>query len=164
MAPIRVVAPLAESEYISVERAARILHIGIASVYRLRSRCDEYGRPFIEMLDYGHGMHKRIAYDSVVRFCDRLRECYAIRDRRPPLGPNLSRWRDSDLLPFPIDDTIGLREATDCLGYLSLSPVLKLVEEGRFEAYRLLPDPGCPWRISRSDFARWLETRRGTVH
>jgi hypothetical protein len=51
-------------------------------------------------------------------------------------------------------------EALSCLGYDSKNVVFHLCEEGAFWAYQILPEPGSPWRISRSDFRRWLETCR----
>jgi hypothetical protein len=87
----------------------------------------------------------RISYNSIVEFCDSLRVHYAIRDRRHKLTPG-RRWPDAELLPFPISDTVTVKEVMTGL-HLSKRSALHLLEEGAFEAYRLTPD--AVWRVSK---------------
>ena len=68
------------------------------------------------------------------------------------------RHRDEDLLPFPLCNTIGFRDVQRALGFSSISPVLKILNEALFERYRL--HPAGPWRISMTSFAAWLERTR----
>lgn len=148
--------PFAEKEWITVDRAENILGVETGVIYRLRELRDEEDNPYLRVVDYGHGNRKRVLYSSVVRYCDYLRVRYAIRDRRPPLDNPIFRHRDEDLLPFPLSDTIDVRAALAYTAYDSPSSIHKLIEEGAFEAYRVLPLRGSPWRISRSSFGAWL--------
>jgi hypothetical protein len=156
----QILLPFAEKEWISMDRTARILGINVASAYRLRSMRDAHGRPLLDVIDYGAGRRQRVLYASVVRYCDSLRDLYCIPDRRPRLAGSLFRHRDEDLLPFPLSDTIDVTRALACVGYESEEGVYGLIEEGAFEAYRILPVAGSPWRISRSSFAAWLDRTR----
>ena len=156
----QILLPFAEKEWISVDRSCSILGIGFTTLYRLRKLRDEQDKPLIDVIDYGSGRRQRVLYASIVRFCDRLREKYAIPDQRPPLPNEIFRHRDEHLLPFPLSDTISAKDALSCLGYDSLDPVWNFCEEGAFHSYQILPEPGSPWRISRADFSRWLDSRR----
>lgn len=149
--------PFAEKEWIDVARAARILGIGVTTLYRLRECRNEQGRPFIEGIDCGHGRRQRVKYSSVVAYCDYLRQRYSIPDRRPPLDHPIFRHRDEDLLPFPLVDTMGIQHALRYTPWSAEDALYHLIEEGAFWAYRILPS--APWRISRNDFARWLDER-----
>lgn len=153
----QILLPFAEKEWISVERTMAILSVPISTLYRIRAAHDAQGRPFIDVADWGVGRRKRVLYASVVRYCDYLRQRYGIPDRRPPLANAIFRHRDEDLLPFPIRDTIGVRQAMALLGYETRRPISLLAEEGKFEAYRLLEIEGSPWRISRSSIGAWME-------
>lgn len=148
--------PFAEKEWITVDRAERILGVDTGVIYRLRELRDQQGQPYLSVVDYGRGNRKRVLYSSVVRYCDYLRRRYAIRDRRPPLDHPIFRHRDEDLLPFPLSDTIDTRAALAYTAYDSTFSIHKRIEEGAFEAYQILPLRGSPWRISRSSFARWI--------
>jgi hypothetical protein len=101
----------------------------------------------------------QVHYQSLVDFCDRLREQYKIADRRPALpAPNL-RHRDEDLLPFPLRDSIPPQIAMDMLGFFrKRNPPLHLIEEGHFDAYRLFPEDR--WRISRSSLEAFIDRSR----
>jgi hypothetical protein len=65
------------------------------------------------------------------------------------------RHRDEDLLPFPLRDTIPMAPVLEALGYYDNGPVVNLIEEGRFDAYKLPND--YRWRISHSSFQRFLQ-------
>jgi excisionase family DNA binding protein len=149
----QILLPFAEKEYVDVRRAGRILGIGPRDVLYLY----EWG--LIEVIDYAKGKRKRVRYQSIVDLCDRLREKYSVRDRRPPLPSPIFRHRDEDLLPFPLADTAGVPEVTEVLGYGSAHPIYMMIEEGRFEAYRL--SQRSPWRISRSSVAEYLKGVHG---
>lgn len=65
------------------------------------------------------------------------------------------RHRDEDILPFPLSDTIYSAEVLSALGYEDRRPLVNLIEEGRFDGYRLSAE--YMWRISRSSFLRFLK-------
>jgi len=114
------------------------------------------------LVDFRKRAHKRVSYQSIVEHCNRLREEYAIRDRRPRLVRGQLRYRDEEILPFPSRDTIPAIEAAPMLGYLAKWSVWKLCEEGRFEAYRL--HPCSAWRISRSSLQAYLSEIKKGIH
>jgi hypothetical protein len=65
------------------------------------------------------------------------------------------RHRDEDLLPFPLSDTLSLKETKAILGYESESSVIALIRDSYFDAYQIAP---CSeWRISASSLARFIE-------
>jgi len=146
----QLLLPFPEREYVDMKRAMKILGISHSAVRNL------FLEEKIAIVDYRKGSRKRVKYSSIVEFCDRLRTEHAIRDRRPALDSPHFRHRDEDLLPFPLSDTIGIKEVQDVLGYSTPTPIYKMVEEGRFEAYKL----GMGWRFSRSSFAAYLERVR----
>lgn len=153
----QILLPFAEKEYVDLRRAQSILGIDHKTVYRLRQAKFPDGGPLLEVVDYGHGCRQRVLYAGIVRYCDWLRGRYAIADRRPRLeNPDIFRHRDEDLLPFPLLDTIGIREALLATPYESTTALKQRCEEGAFESYRLIEEGSSPWRISRSSFARWI--------
>jgi len=150
------VLPFAEKEYVDMTRAANILGASWQTVMRLAQSGT------IDMIEYRYRGWKKVRYQSIVDFCDSLRRHYAIPDRRPVLSAPYLRHRDCDLLPFPLRDTMGFEEAKQALGVTSDRVLPLLIEEGRFEAYRLVI--GAPWRISRPSFLEYLETmHRGPI-
>ena len=151
----QMLLPFAEREYVDVRRCARILGVTCTTVYRIAEKIDFDGTPLLTVLEYRTGAHKRILYSSIVRFCDKLRARHMIKDRRPPLDNPLLRNKDEDLLPFPLADTICAKEALDALGYANITSLTALIEEGAFEAYKLIN--GREWRISRSSFSAYLK-------
>jgi hypothetical protein len=149
-----IIVPFAEKECISVRRAARILGVSVFTVERLTKLKNPQGRPLLALASYRRYAHKRVLYSSLVNFCCELRARYGIEDRWPPLASPLFRHREEDLLPFPLTDTISSAEALAALGYVNLRCLTDLIEEGKFDAYRLTPEG--TWRISRSSFATFL--------
>lgn len=143
----QILLPFAEKEYVDMARTCRILGLSWTTVYRLAQS------GLIDLIEYRARGWKRIRYQSVVEFCNRLRVSHAIADRRPPLAPHM-RHKDEDLLPFPLADTMSAAEALKVLGFERLPTLVKIMEEGHFEAYQVVP--GAPWRISRSSFAAYL--------
>lgn len=141
-----------EKNYVDMKRACRILDASWTAIYRLA----ESG--YLQLIDYRARGWKRVRYQSIVDHCDQLRRQYAIPDRRPPLSSPVLRHRDEDLLPFPARQTIGFREIQQALGFSSIAPVLKILEEGPFECYRL--HPAAPWRIYAPSFLEYLERCR----
>lgn len=145
----QLLLPFAEREYIDVRRAAKILGIGYATVL------DLYSAGRIEMIDYARRKRKRVRYASIVELCDNLRVEYGIADRRPALNSAIFRHRDEDLLPFPLSDTISMKDVMPILGYESYVPVLRMIEQGFFEAYKIFGNS--PWRISKSSLAVYID-------
>jgi Helix-turn-helix domain len=145
----QLLLPFSEKDYVDVRRAADILGLSTRAIFEL------YEAGQIEMIDYAKRKWKRVRYQSIVDFCDKLRQKYAIPDRRPPLSNPMFRHRDADILPFPLEDTINVEQTMQILGYISEPPVYNMITEGRFEAYHFLPNS--PWRISRSSLANYLE-------
>lgn len=136
-----------EKEYIDMARTTRILGLSTTTGYRLA----ELG--LIDLIEYRARGWKRVRYQSVVEFCNRMRVSYAISDRRPPLAAHM-RHKDEDLLPFPLSDTIDAKQALSALGFRKLPPLVKLIKEGHIEAYQVVP--GSPWRICRSSFTSFV--------
>jgi hypothetical protein len=97
-----------------------------------------------------------VEYQSVVDLCNGLRVRYGIRDRRDAKRHN-GRWRDEDLLPFPLRDTITVEAVAAALGRSKYS-VIKLVESGVFDAYRLPSFRN--WRISQTSFHHYVQQLR----
>lgn len=149
----QILLPFAEKEYIDVPRARRILGVSTVTVLNL------YQAGKIEIIDYAKCKRKRVRYQSIVDFCDELRERYGIKDRRPPLSHPMFRHADTDLLPFPLADTINVERAAQILGYETAAPVISLVLDYRFDAYHFLPNS--PWRISLSSLAAYLKVVYG---
>jgi hypothetical protein len=153
----QLLLPFAEREYVDMRRCARIFGASNTAVYRMAATLGFDGKPLISMVEYRRGAHRRILYSSIVRYCDHLRERYRIADRRPPKNPML-RHRDEDLLPFPLTDTVYSPEALAALGYQQVASLVPLIEEGRFDAYKLVS--GKEWRISRSSLIAYIESLR----
>lgn len=149
-----LIPPFSDRAYVNVGRVTKILGVGISTVYRLSDHKDKGGRELLTLVEYRSGAWKRILYSSVVRFCDALLTRYGIEDRRPKPNSPIFRRRDEDLLPFPLSDTIGSLEVLEALGYADRRPMVNLIEEGRFDAYQLVPESA--WRISRKSFAAFL--------
>lgn len=129
-----------------MKRAMRILGLSHSAVRSL------FLHEKIAIIDYRKQSRKRVRYSSIVDLCDRLRREYGIKDRRPKLDSPHFRHRDEDLLPFPLSDTIYIKEVQEILGYASRTPIYKMIEEGRFEAYKL-----AAWRFSRASLAAYLD-------
>ena len=155
--------PLAEREYVSMRRAMSILGVSEATLSRL------VADGAVQWFNLGKATWKRVRYQSLIEFCDQLRQQHKIESRRPPLGAPYLRYRDEDLLPFPLSDTIPSDQACAALGYIKTPSVVLLIEEGRFDAYQL--GERSPWRISRSSLLGFINrsrsaqtNRRGGVH
>ncbi len=150
----QTIPPIPEKEYIDVPRTCRILGVTEATVRRLAES------KLIDLVEYRARSWKKVRYQSVVDFCDVLRERYAIPNRRPTLSAPYLRQRDEDLLPFPLRTTMLAPEAQMILACGNRT-LLKLLEEGRFECYQLVPS--APWRISRPSFADYVKAVRNGV-
>ena len=150
-----VLLPLAEKDYVNVSRTAHILGVSVSTVYRMAETQDRRGRGLLTLVGYRRQARKRVLYSSIVRFCDSLRAKYGIEDRRPKLDGPMFRYHDEYLLPFPLTETIFSAEVLAALGYEDVRALIHLIEEGKFEAYQLVP--WSAWRISRSSFANFLK-------
>ena len=104
----------AEKEYVDVRRTARIFGVALSAVYRMMQKGYRDGRPAIKLVSYRHQARKRVLYSSIVAFCDFLRAEYAIEDRRPKLAHTGLRYRDEDLLPFPLTEHDLLGRGAEC--------------------------------------------------
>jgi hypothetical protein len=156
----QMILPFAEREYVDVRRCGHILGVSIGTVYRLAGMKDRGGRELLFLVSYRHNARKRVLYSSIVHFCDYLRTKYGVTDRRPVLSNPIFRHRDEDLLPFPLSDTIYSEEALIALGYEDRRPLVRLIQEGKFEAYQIVPRGSSAWRISRSSFGAFLAATR----
>jgi excisionase family DNA binding protein len=152
--------PFPDEKTIDMARCCSILHVTPHVVRRLSVTRLISGLPETCLRAYNtmRCAPLRIDYDSLVRFLSAIREKHSILDRRTP--PIWGRYRDDDLLPFPWSDTIMVEEAADALS-VHRSKVLLRIESGKFEAYQLAPVS--PWRISRSSFAKYIESFRSAV-
>jgi hypothetical protein len=156
--PSESVSAFAEKEDVDVGRATRIFGVGRSTIYRMAQPNYRAGQSAIKLVAYHHRMKKRVLYSSIVAFCNFLRAEYGIEDRRPKLDHPMFRYRDEDLLPFPLSDTIYSAEVLAALGYSDHRPMVHLIEEGHFEAYQLNREG--PWRISRTSFKHFLDKTR----
>lgn len=136
-----VLLPVPERLLIDVQRTQRILGTSHSNVLTL------IRRKAIAAFQMAGGGRWHIEYDSVLEFCDGLRTRFLICDRRP-VRRGL-RWRDEELLPFPMRDTVRLEDAMQLLN-LGYRATTALIEQGGFEAYQLSSlSESAPWRISR---------------
>lgn len=135
-------------EGIESERACRILGVG----YRTLMRLAKSG--LIEWFDSKKLSWKRVRYYSIVDFCDRLRVEHKIADRRPVLSLPYEHHRDENLLPFPLLDTVSGVEALAALGYAKTDSLVRLIKDGCFDAYQLIPQSS--WRVSCSSLRAYL--------
>jgi hypothetical protein len=143
---------VSENEYVNMPRACRILGASWTVIDRM------IGLGVLEQIDPGPRRWKNLVYQSIVDHCDGLRKKYVIPDRRPPLSSPRMRYKDEDLLPFPLCNTIRFHDVQRALGFSSISPVLKILNQGLFECYRL--HPAGLWRISITSFVAYLEKTR----
>lgn len=152
---LQIPLPFAAKEYIDRPRACRILGVSVRTLERLGVS------GYIGYVTLGKQTRKRVHYQSLVDFCNRLREHHRIPDRRPDLSAPYLRHRDEDLLPFPLTDTICAEDACELLGFRRLDPVVRLIEEGKFEAYQLTEQGR--WRISRNSLYAFMRDVRRPV-
>jgi len=145
---------------VSVQRTGQIIGVSDSTIYRLAGERGRGGRELLTVVSYRRHARVRVLYSSIVRFCDGLRVKYGIPDRRPTLDAPWFRHKDLDLLPFPLSDTMDSAEAIAALGYADIRPLTCLIEEGRFEAYKLMEANRCGWRISRPTFREFLNQTR----
>lgn len=143
-------------ELVDLNRACRILGVGEFVIRQLAATPREAGGFLLEVAERNPRGRYRILYASIVRLCEDLRRTYSIRPRSSAtVDPHCCR-HDDDLLPFPLSDTIDLKETRQILGYATNRPVIQLIEEGWFEAYKLVDNHGSPWRISRKSLAAFF--------
>lgn len=152
----QLMLPFAEREYVSMNRTCSILGASWTMVNSMAAA------GYFILVDFRRRGKKRVHYGSIVEYCNRLREEYAIPDRRPTLACELLRHRDEDILPFPLRHTIGAVCAAKLLGYDSIQTVHKSCEEGQFESYRL--HPAGVWRISVPSLTAFLEEITKGIH
>jgi translation initiation factor 2 len=143
----QLIQPYAECEYINAARCCKILGCS----WDLIARLAEAGE--IDCMKFCRCSWKLARYASVAAYCDRLREKYMIEDRRPALSDRMLCHKDANLLPFPLSDTIGAKQACEALGFNDATQLVRAIEERAFEGYQLMANS--PWRISLSSLQRW---------
>ncbi len=148
----RLVLPFQRNEDIDVARTAKILGVSTRLIIDL---IEDGLLPGAYRL-VGTKSPYRILYTSVVEYCENLRVRYCIADHRPPLAKGRRR-RDEDLLPFPLSDTMSVRE---CAQMLDCDPksIVKLIDVGHLVGYQIRVETcGSPWRISRASLNRYVD-------
>jgi hypothetical protein len=143
--------PFQRTQEISSERTAAILGVSMMTVLRMLDkkllrayRASKQRSPW------------RIEYASVVEYCDRLRVQYCISDKRVGLGGSRRRYRDRELLPFPLDQTIDIAEVRERL-QCTHNVAVHLIESGSLVGYQVLFErPGSAWRIHAPSLDRYL--------
>lgn len=147
--PPKLELPFQRSAEIDKARVAKILGVSHATASRMveAKLFRAYRSPGEKIL--------RIEYDSVVAYCNRLRLEYRISEKMIE-RPRGRRLRDEDLLPFPLKDTISLKEVCrvlDCDG----SAAQRLIEEGALTGYQVqIGRAGCPWRVHLPSLERYV--------
>lgn len=140
--------PFAERDLIDTQRAMRILGVCRSSLHKMIQM------KLFATIQYDRMGRHQIAYSSLVRYCDALREEFGIPDRRPPLSSPLLRYPDALLLPFPLSDTVYIDEVMERLR-LPKRSAHKPLEQGSIEAYRLINYSN--WRVSRTSLNRYVQ-------
>lgn len=148
--------PAPNNKFIDVARAGSILGVKKDVVHHLLASHQLRGYRLRESGPWN------VEYASIAELCDRLRLDYHIADRRRAAPPS-GRWRDDDLLPFPLADTVYTQDAMTGLG-LTRVGAIRLCEEGAFECYRLVPNAGVPWRISKTSLFHYAERLRAALN
>jgi len=155
----KLALPFQRSQEIDIRRVAKILAVGDITAYRM-VRAGLF--PGAYQVSGSKQQQWRIAYSSVVEYCNRLRLEYRISSRAVTPIPG-RRHRDEELLPFPMAETIGVAEvraALDC----THKAVLHMLDEGTLTGYQvLILTRGCPWRIYSRSLDRYLSSLRTTA-
>jgi hypothetical protein len=145
--------PFQKSSEIDVDRACKILGVTEKTLRRMLERQLIRGYRHTGVRAPWH-----IEYESVVEYCDQLRVLHCISDQRGGLSGNRKRYRDHELLPFPLAETISIadvRKRLDC----SQDSVLHLIQSGSLVGYQVLfEQTGCPWRIWAPSLERYIES------
>lgn len=141
------VMPFAEKDEVETSRVMRILGVSRKEVLMMLRAGDlEYMRKQPRGYCY-------ISYASLVRYCDQLREKYAIDDHRPKRDGVFGRHKDVDLLPFPLSDTMSVADVARVLN-ITEQHVRNMCESGTLVSYKL--EDGLRWRISMRSFHEYL--------
>jgi hypothetical protein len=144
----QIALPFAEKDEVSVTRTRKILGVSNKAVFYLIAHKQ------ITAFRRGHLGNFFVSYPSLVAYCDRLRVKYEIPDLRPKREGIFGRYRDHELLPFPLEETITVETVADVLRY-SVQRARMLCEEGRFLSYKLHEQAS--WRISRPSFESFVD-------
>ena len=143
--------PFRDYEMIDVARAEKILGASKNAVIRLIK-----AGHLAAMQRGGERGHWSVRYWSVVEYCDFLRKKHGIPDRRRELAHSGARWRDDELLPFALTDTLNVPLAMRVMDIPKRTLHQKL-EDGTIESYQLMD--GWDWRISRTSLKAFHERR-----
>ena len=149
----KLALPFQRSNEIDVRRAQRILGVAKNTLSKMLERhlIRGYRHP-------GASAPWHIEYDSIVEYCDQLRVLHCISDQRAGLTGGRRRYRDHELLPFPLAQTIPISEVRSRLD-CSRDSALHLIEMGAIVGYQILFEQfGCPWRIYGPSLDRYIES------
>lgn len=148
----KLALPFQRSSEIDVERTRRILGVSNRTVHRMLENglIRAYRAPDTKNAAW------RIEYSSVVEYCDKLRVRYCISDQRAGLNGSRKRYRDHELLPFPLSETIYLADVQERLE-CSDQAVVHLIQTGSLVGYQVLFEQrGSPWRIYAPSLDRYI--------
>jgi hypothetical protein len=152
----KLVLPFQLKDEIDVRRIGRILGVEEATARRM-VKAKLFRRYQVAPLTPW-----RIEYDSVVDYCNRLRLEYRISPRLKAPAPG-RRHRDEDLLPFPLAESLSIKEVRDTLR-CERRTVLHLIETGSLTGYRIYPEElagsASRWRIWRRSLLEYI----GSLH
>ncbi len=144
--------PFAERDEVSVRRTMKIFGVSRSVVLFLIEK------KLIRAFRKHETGNYFISYQSIVEYCDKLREKYHIEDTRPKRGGIFGRYRDEELMPFSLaEDTMTIAEVADVLRYAEQT-VRHLCEEGKLLSYKV-HDDGL-WRISKRSLQQLCERMR----
>jgi excisionase family DNA binding protein len=143
--------PFQKTQEIDVERVRKILGVSKQTIRRMLD--NKLIRAYRAEDKWGSW---RIEYSSVVEYCNKLRVLHAISDKRVGLGGSRRRYRDHELLPFPLDQTVYVAEVQERLE-CSATAITHLIDSGKLVGYQVLFEtPGCPWRIHAPSVDKYL--------
>lgn len=143
--------PFQKSQEIDVERARKIL--GVSQMTMLRMLRNKLIRAYRTGNKRGTWS---IDYNSIVEYCDRIRVLHCISTQRVGLSGSRRRYRDRELLPFPLDETVYIAEVQERL-QCGATAVTHLIERGSLVGYQVLFETnGCPWRIHAPSVDKYL--------
>lgn len=153
-ASTKIALPFQRSAEIDLRRARLILGVSGQTMVRLIRAGSIRGHLYL-------GAY-RIEYQSLLSYCDELCLKYMIARPRPAKSP-LGRIRDRDMLPFPLDETVYMKDVTarlDC----SIQAAIHLIEKGALVAYKVGVDgAGAPWRVHDKSLDRHIATLHASV-
>jgi hypothetical protein len=151
--------PFQRSQEIDVARARAILGVNDKTMRKLLEKglIRGYRHP-------GSRASWHVEYESVVEYCDQLRVLHCISDTRAGISKGSRRRRDRDLLPFPLDETVTIRDVCERLD-IAYNSAIHLMQEGAIVGYQVIFEQlGCPWRIHADSLDRYIANLGTMAH